>query len=121
MRRRHHELLVAAVLRNSSHLHLRAQYLIALRAQDAMSTRREEPGHADTVSDLRPGDIGAHPLNNAGDFVTGNDGVLRKRKLFQHNDKIAVANLAGVDADNDCSGFGLRDRAFFKNKGEFAL
>ena len=46
---------------------------------------------------------------------------MRKRRLSQHNDRIAVANPAGVDADNDFSGFGLRDGAFFKNKGEFAL
>jgi hypothetical protein len=60
-----------------------------------------EPGHPDTSSRLRPRDALADLLDHASDLVAGYDRELGEWEGALQEGKVAVADAAGVDPDQD--------------------
>ena len=70
------------------------------------------PTHADALPRLPVGDVSAHSVDAAGDFVSGNARILQARPLAFFHNCIAVANAAGFDFDTDLVAARLGDISF---------
>jgi hypothetical protein len=65
------------------------------------------PAHADALAGFPVGHVGAHGINAAGDFVSGNARILDARPVAFLDECVAVANAAGFDFDPDLAASGL--------------
>jgi len=72
-----------------------------------MTAGIEQPRHSNPVADLRPRNSGPNFFNYAGDFMARHNGIFCKREVPQQNFKVAVADAASLDSNNDLSCCGL--------------
>jgi hypothetical protein len=66
------------------------------------------PAETDALADFEDGNIGADGVQNAGNFMAGHARVLESRPHTFLGQRIAVTNAAGLHADANVAGAGIR-------------
>ena len=74
------------------------------------------PTKSDALAYFEERDIGTDSINNAGNFMTGNAGILNAGPKPELSQQVAVANAAGLDPNANVAGAGLGELFFYKLK-----
>src|ERR1019366_5169784 len=99
--RRNHVLLVTAIVADGCDFFVLAVNEIATAAGFADETMTAMPTNADALAGLPVGDVSAHGIDTAGDFVSGNARILNAGPVAFFHERIAVADATGFDFDPD--------------------
>src|SRR5262249_32940766 len=92
---------------------------VAATAVVAVAAMAAVPPDADGLARLPAGGAGADLVDDAGDLVAWDPGVLETRKPALLDERIAVADAAGADLDPHGAGAGLGDRPLDDLEGAF--
>jgi hypothetical protein len=104
-------LLVTTVVADAGDFDILAITKIAAAAFAAGVILAAVPAYADALAFLPGGDAGADFVDDAGNFVTGNAGILDSGPETFDGEGVAVTDAAGLDFDADLSGGGAGDFA----------
>jgi hypothetical protein len=99
-------LLVSAVVADAGDFDILAIAKIAAAAFAAGVIVAAVPAYSDALALLPRGDTGAYFVDDAGDFVTGDAGILDSGPETLHREGVAVTDATGLDFDADLSGGG---------------
>src|SRR4051812_30992198 len=110
--RRDHVLSIAAVEADAGDLLRDAGEEIAAAAVDALAAIAAVPADADFLADGEIGDERAEGIDDADNFVAGHSGIFNAGPVSFLDERVAVADAAGLNFDADGAGGGLGDRAF---------
>jgi hypothetical protein len=114
---RNHVFGIATVVGNAGYLAGGTGEKIAAPARFAMSAMASMPANSDSHSDPPFGNLAAHGVENAHDFVAGNPGILNSREGAKLGNRITVTDSACLHLDANLQAFGRRDIPLYGFKG----
>src|SRR5229473_4552126 len=94
-----HVFLIAAIEGDSTNLCVLAIAKISAAAGDASAVLAAVPANADALALFPAGDARTDVVNHAGDFVSGNAGILNAREESVLCDDVAVADATSLHAN----------------------
>jgi hypothetical protein len=104
-------LLISSVVADACNLGVAAVKEVSTPALVTRIVLPAMPTDADALSLLPGGDLGAEFIDDAGNFVPRNPGILNSRpEAFLHK-HVTVANATGLDFDPHLASAGLRNLA----------
>src|ERR1700733_1277410 len=119
---RDHMRRIAAIAAHSGHLvHVLASEARIAAARAAIAAIAAEPADAYALADAEAFDARTEGLDDANDLVAGNARMLDEGKELLHRQRVAVADAAGLDADQNLLGAGCGNVALFGHERPSSL